>query len=328
MTTAKISCLLSRLGDSTRLRRAITKSTPAVSGQSFDHTAGDVLKRKAGMVLSERYPIFPKHGLGFIYGRDESEIVVWAEDKSFEAPPGKQASEADLADFAGLLDSLRGLGLPNWQAVHQEILNRGWEDRGWLRYEIQSGQLFVDALVLAEIADGLWAERTKMFEVEGGTHPEVGSELWPRWVTVTTRRHATARGARVLSLAAVEALVNELLAARFPEQYDEWEIKGTKRSFWKKLRGLLELKDVADPEPEWFRELAEHGGLRDRTLHHQPRWIRDVRNEDSVDPDHNMTQERLHATLTAVEHAIVGLFGLFDAEVPVTHRRDWVTRIS
>lgn len=282
------------------------------------------------MVLNGRFPHFPAHGYGFIYGRGDTEIVVWADDKAIEVVEGSGASDADVNDFATLLDSLRESAqtFPTWAAVHDEILASGWEDRGVLRYDVQSGLLIQDALVLASMADELWSERGRLLAESGGRHPPKGSEAWPRWVHVQHRRNATARGARALALAAVEALVNELLAAQYPKEYDRWEIQGRKRSFWKKVRGLLRLKGLDGREPHWFHELEQHSGLRDAMLHHRPEWVRDVRDDDSVEPDVDMTPERLHETVAAVQRTVEGLFALFDAPVPDTHRADWIDGIT
>lgn len=282
------------------------------------------------MVLDGRFPHFSDHGYGYVYGRGDADIVIWADDKSIETVEGSGATEADIDDFAALLNSLRHSPqtFPTWADVHDEILTNGWEDRGVLRYDVQSGILLQDAIVLATMADEFWAERGRLLTESGGRHPREGSEAWARWVHVQHRRNATARGARALALAAVEALVNELLAARYPEKYDRWEIQGRKRSFWKKLRGLLQLKGLEGHEPDWFHELEQHAGLRDAMLHHRPEWIRDVRDDDSVAPDADMTPERLHETLAAVQRAVAGLFTLFGAPVPDTHRTDWIEGIT
>lgn len=281
------------------------------------------------MVLNGRFPHFPDHGYGFIYGKGDADLVVWADDKSVDAVEGSGASDADVDDLATFLDSLRESprSYPTWAAVHDEILANGWEDKGVLRYDVQSGLLLQDALVLASMADEFWAERGRLLEEFGGRHPPEGSEAWPRWVNVQHRRNATARGARALALAAAEALVNELLAAQYPEEYDRWEIQGRKRSFWKKVRGLLKLKGL-DGEPDWVHELEQHSGLRDAMLHHRPEWVRDVRDDHSVEPDVDMTPERLQETLAAVQRTVEGLFALFGAPVPETHRADWIGNVT
>lgn len=281
----------------------------------------------SNLVLNGRFPHYPDHGMGYVYGRGKSELVVWADDHSIEPARGAEATETDLADFAALIDSLRRQGLRNWAEVHSRILASGWEDRGTDHYDVQSGILLQDAVTLASVADEYWAERVALLQQAGGRHPEDGSVEWPRWVTVTMRRTAAARGARALALASVEALVNELLAARHPDEYQRWEIDGEKRAFWKKLRGLLSLVG-AGTEPAWFQELATHGGLRDSMLHHRPEWIRDVRDDDSVDFDVGLSQERLHETLKAVQDAVAGLFALYSVPVPDTHRPDWLARTA
>jgi hypothetical protein len=47
-----------------------------------------------------------------------------------------------------------------------------------------------------------------------------------------------------------------------------------------------------------------------------------------VDPDVGLSQERLHETLEAVHDAVAGLFALYSAPVPDTHRPDWLARTT
>lgn len=134
------------------------------------------------MPLGSRFPMYPEHALGFLYGRRDSVVVVWADDKSVEEAPGASASSEDLEAFARLLDAIRTRELPNtWAAVHNEILAGGWEDRGMLRYEVQSSVLLGDATSLRQISQELWRERERILDAGGGRHPEAGSQLWANW---------------------------------------------------------------------------------------------------------------------------------------------------
>lgn len=128
-------------------------------------------------------------------------------------------------------------------------------------------------------------------------------------------------------MAAVEAFVNELLAVQHPDEYDEWEIR-RRQGFWTKLKGLIELHGLDPEDLNWFHELDEHAKLRNSMLHHRPSWVLDDRDEDSIAPEDDMTQERLSQTLVAVERAIAGLLDLYGVEPPETHQPDWLDRVT
>jgi hypothetical protein len=209
--------------------------------------------------------------------------------------------------------------------THDAIVSAGWEDRGMRKYVLQSGLLLVDAAALAEMADELWREREEILAEADGRHPEVGSPVWAQWVTITSRRDATVRGARALALAAVEALVNELLAAQHPSEYADWEIK-RRKGFRYKLVNLLELHGTDPDDVSWFEALEKHRQLRNRMIHHRPGWTVDDSDQHSVAPSDDMTQERLTETLEVVHQAIGGLFALYGVPTPDTHRPDWLRR--
>jgi hypothetical protein len=150
----------------------------------------------------------PGRALGLLYGRGPSTVVLWADDYTVEDSPMGSSTPEDLKAFEQLLDDIRlQVQPPNMAVAHDTILSAGWEERGTLKYEIQSGLLLVNAAALAETADELWREREGILAKAGSRHPEFGSEVWAQWVTVTSRRSATVRGSRALALATVEALV-------------------------------------------------------------------------------------------------------------------------
>lgn len=128
-------------------------------------------------------------------------------------------------------------------------------------------------------------------------------------------------------MAAIEALVNELLAAQHPEEYAEWEIR-RRKGLRQKLVDLLALHGEVASDVQWFEELDSHLQLRNTMIHHRPKWVIDDRDERSVAPTDGMTQELLDETLGAVFRAVDGLFALYRTETPKTHRRDWLSRIA
>jgi hypothetical protein len=254
--------------------------------------------------------------------------VLWADDYTVEEYPEGSATPEDLDAFNDLLDDIRARVRPsNMAAANDAILAAGWEDQGTLKYKVQSGILLADSAALAELADELQHEREEMLAKAGGRHPEIGSDVWAQWVRVTTLRGATVRGSRALALAAVEALVNELLAAQHPDEYETWEIK-QRKGFRPKLVGLLGLHG-ADPEDlSWFKALDRHSQLRNSMIHHRPEWVVDHRDDHSVAPDDDMTQDLLIETLEVVHEAIDGMFALYDARTPDTHRPEWLIRTA
>ncbi len=280
------------------------------------------------MPIDDRFPMYPGRAMGFLFGRGPSTVVLWADDYTVEESPLASSTPEDVEAFVQLLDDIRQrVRPPNMAVTHDAILSAGWEDRGTLKYEVRSGLLLVDAAALAEMADEMWHEREGMLADAGGRHPEIGSEVWPQWVDVTARRNATVRGSRALALAAVEALVNELLAAQHPDEYAAWEIK-KRMGFRQKLVKLLGLHGVDPDDVSWFEALDTHAQLRNSMIHHRPGWIVDESDKHSVAPNENMTQESLTETLEVVHHAIGGLFALFGAQTPDTHRPEWLKRTA
>ncbi len=280
------------------------------------------------MPLNGRFPMYPGRAAGFLYGRGSSTLVVWTDDQTVEEPPDFSATQDDLDAFVRLLDDIRARIAPrSWADAHDAILEAGWEDRGMLQYDIRSGHLLVDTAALAEMAEKLWDERERILLESGGRQPEMGSPVWSRWVEVTVRRNAAVRGARALGIAAVEALINELLAVQHPGEYADLEMR-RRAGFRSKLAKLLELQDLDLDDVAWFGELEAHADLRNSMIHHRPSWVVDHRDSDSVAPDDDMTQECLMETLEVVHHAVVGLFGLYGTMPPDTHRPGWLQHVA
>jgi len=272
--------------------------------------------------------MYPGRAWGLLYGRGPSTVVLWVDDYTVEESPTGSATPDDLEGFNQLLEDIRlKVRPPNLAVANDAILSAGWEDRGTLKYKVQSGLLLADAAALAEMADELWHEREGILADAGGRHPEVGSDVWTLWVTVTTQRSAMVRGSRALALAAVDSLVNELLAAQHPDKYEAWEIK-QRKGFRPKLVGLLGLHNVNPDDVAWFKALDRHSQLRNSMIHHRPEWIVDYVDDHSVAPDDDMTQELLTETLGVVHQAIDGLFALYGAGTPETHRPEWLRRTA
>lgn len=280
------------------------------------------------MPLDDRFPMYPGRVAGILYGRESSSVVLWMDDYSFDEASGGSATPDDIADFEQLLAAIETNVRPkNLAEVHDAILAAGWEDQGMLTYQVRSGLLLADAAALAAMSTEFWNTREALLSAAGGRHPEIGSPSWEEWVVTTARRAACVRSARILSLAALEALVNELLAAQHPDQYAEWE-ESRRVGFGPKLKNLLHLHNVQPEDLPWFDELTEHSNLRNTTIHHRPGWTHDERDQHSVAPDADMTQDRLMDTLRVVHDAVDGLFALYGTTTPDTHRPEWLRQFA
>ena len=120
------------------------------------------------MPIDGRFPMYPGRAVGFLYGRGPSTVVLWADDYTVEESPLASSTPEDLEAFERSLDDIRQrVRPPNMAVTHDAILSAGWEDRGTLTYEVQSGLLLVDATALAEMSDELWREREEILADAG-----------------------------------------------------------------------------------------------------------------------------------------------------------------
>ena len=168
------------------------------------------------MPIDGRFPMYPGRAWGFLYGRGPSTVVLWADDYTVEESPVGSSTPEDLKAFEQLLDDVRVRVRPaNMAVTHDAILSAGWEDRGELKYEVQSGLLLVDAAALAEMADELWREREGILAEADGRHPEVGTEVWAQRPDSSAGKGRLGRDplARAGVLPGVAAAASRILAA-------------------------------------------------------------------------------------------------------------------
>jgi hypothetical protein len=57
----------------------------------------------------------------------------------------------------------------------------------------------------------------------GARNPRLDDADWDDWRSVTGERNALCKGARVLAVASIEALTNEVMSLQFREMYEEME---------------------------------------------------------------------------------------------------------
>lgn len=279
------------------------------------------------MPLDARSPQFDGHAYGQVYGNDDGEAVFWMDDHSVGTPPDGDESPATVDQLVADIKMFIADGLTSMDQLHESLLTHGWTNEGALRYDVQSGIFLQDARYLAEMSQVTHEAREHILAAAGGRHPSDTASEWTAWVDVTLKRRACLLGARTLALAAVEALVNEMLKARYPDEYGEWELN-RRWGFKRKLDELLKLRlGDGTPMPEWYAPLLEHSRHRNDTMHHKPGWVRDRSPENSVAAEGAMTTVSLDETMAAVDAAIEGLFSLFGVPVPPTHQPGWLTLI-
>lgn len=260
----------------------------------------------------------PRHSLGYLYRKGESTVVIWADDKSYEVAPDSEATTTALEEFGTLLALAYQARLPNMLRVHELLLSAGWQDAGTYRFDFRSGNLYQNALTQARLAANAYAERTALLDAHNGRHPPLHTDAWDAWVDCSGRWSATANGARMLAIASVEALVNEILLVMHPDHYDQWEVRGRKPTV-KKIDLLIDLHGI-DPPPRWVDDFRSENDLRRELVHHKPGFIVDDKPEDSVEPDVSITPTGIGQTVAAVERVMTGLFDLYGSEVPDTHQ--------
>jgi hypothetical protein len=133
------------------------------------------------------------------------------------------------------------------------------------------------------------------------------------------RRNATAKGARVLGVAAVEAFVNEVLSQRFPDDYEDLEARGRRASPLRKLLRLLEHQGIS-ADIDWMKCLEDSLDPRRRIVHHKPGYVEDIGGDSkSIAPGEVTDPARVLHFLACVDQMFEAVFQSFGFEVPSTH---------
>lgn len=265
--------------------------------------------------------MLPRHSIGYLYSKGESAVVLWADDKSYEAAPDGEAEPMALEEFGTLLALAYEARLSNMLRVHELLLSAGWHDAGVYRFDFRSGNLYQNALTQARLAAEAYAARIALLEANGGRHPPLHTDAWDAWVDCTNRWSATANGARMLAIASVEALVNEILLVMHPEQYEQWEV--SRRMPTVRKIDLLVGHHGIEPPPDWVSDFRTENAIRRELVHHRPGFVLDDKPDDSVEPDTSVTPTGIGQTIAAVERVIEGLFDLYESPVPDTHQPDF-----
>lgn len=271
-------------------------------------------------VMPHPYPFVPQKTFGAILKKGDAQFVVWMDDGSVDPAKEGSATEVELTELRGHVKTLNfinkslGLSLSFGQSI-QTLKQLGYEDLGARRFDFSSGILYGYSRALAIMCREAHDSRELLLKSNDGQHPEMGSDDWPIWTSVTMTMGACATGSRMLGIAAIEALLNEILAVRFPDAYDELE---GKRSGWPaKAKKLYEL--LGQTDPPWLHDLLEENILRKSIAHHKPVYVDDFTPGHSVEASPRTSAEGIEAFLQAVETAFEDIFGQFGLDVPVTH---------
>lgn len=271
------------------------------------------------------YPFVPQKTFGAILKKGEAQMVLWMDDGSVEPAFEGSASTEDVeqlqekADTLTFLPEMLGLSITFGRRV--EALGRlGYEDVGSRRFDFSSGIFYGYSRRLARLCRSAHDERQAILERHAGQHPDIGSEDWEPWTQATMTMGACATGARLLAIASVEALLNEILAEKFP---DEYSILENKRVGWPgKAERLHDLMN--HPEPNSIEELRKENALRRSIAHHKPVYVDDFSPGHSVEASPRTSCDGMDRLLETVDQVFVDTFGMFDIEVPQTHRQGFM----
>src|SRR5205823_3198948 len=178
--------------------------------------------------------------------------------------------------------SLLSAGVSNPARMAERIHERGYDEVTDIRFNWMSGNLYQDAVRLADLCREAGDERAGILARNGGKHPHENSLDWPRWIDRTLTMNACAVGARMIAAASVEALVNEILTVRFHDSFltleGETSTKKGKRpsraGFPARLKKLAELAGF-DHEAEWAQSLARERDTRHGLAHAKASYVYD-----------------------------------------------------
>jgi hypothetical protein len=272
------------------------------------------------------YPFTPHHLLGIVFRNDADYMIMWIEDASVEAVPSG-ATDAAVSELQALTTSLRHAGVRNVAQMIERVAESGYQEVSEVRFNWMSGTLFQESVRLAEMCREAADERAEILARNVGKHPPQGSTDWPRWIDRTITMNSCAKGSRMLAAASVDALVNEILSVRFPEDFKELEgglptKKGRKTprvGFPGRLKRLAALTGF-DAQSPWAKSLHGERDKRHGIAHHRAAYIYDFKDPDSVEPSEDTNPEGVEEMIGTVYQAFISIFGAFRLRVPPTHQ--------
>ena len=140
------------------------------------------------------------------------------------------------------------------------------------RCRFMSGIQIQRADLLAEVALAASHQRDGLMEANHRNEP-AGMAGWRQWYEVTQTAGAAASAADMMTAAAIEAFVNEVLANRFRELFDQLEVREHKPPRVK-LRRLCEELEIPF-DADCLAELAVGFDRRRASVHFRPECVDD-----------------------------------------------------
>ncbi len=266
-----------------------------------------------------RFPFLPYHSWGQLLKRDGQLLLFWDQDGTIEPASSGAATHEAVLELTQHVQALIRAGVRHPARIVDALVESGYEWIGSRRYDFRSGMHYNRAQRLAELARRAADERTGIMARHGGGHPPLDHPDWNRWEEIGWTVGATAAGARVLALASVEALINEILALRFPADYQKMTKGRSKKPFEGKLKGLCSLLNI-DRTSEWIGALAKEQDSRTGIVHHKPVYVDDMRPASSVELSGSDRPEAAEQLLRYVDGCFAAIFQAFGAPVPPTHQ--------
>jgi hypothetical protein len=278
--------------------------------------------RLEGLLVSETdengpLPFVPEHTFGLLVERDGQRLVVWQGDGAVEPAEGSSASDELVAEVDGLLR--RQLSGGTMADVARLLESAGFTTLGDRRFNFRSGELYQDARVLAMECFLAGADRATLLARHGNRHPRLTDPDWMQWEATVRRMNATAKGARVLGVASLEAFVNEVLLQRCPKDYQELELGRRPSSPLTKLRRLMERQGLS-VDTTWFQCVGDNFEPRRSIVHHRPGYVDDVDDPKLLAPSEVTDPAAVRAFLACLDAAFEAVFTSFGWEVPSTHQ--------
>lgn len=262
------------------------------------------------------YAFIPEHKWGFVFSKEGQRLVFWLEDGMVEPDSEAPADERTVEEFRSLL------GQAPKPVVRESDgrLRSALETHGFLlvaerQYRFMSGTLIQQADLLAEVATGFSGQRDQMLLLNDGLEPAAPDE-WLEWYRITHTASSAAAAADMMTASAIEAFVNEVLANRYPELYEQLEVK-TRSAPRAKLGRLCEELGIRLDNP-WMVQMEVGFDRRRETVHFRPGYVDD---EDLVaGPLDALTRpEAARVFVDAAFDAIAAILAATGSPVPPTH---------
>lgn len=280
------------------------------------------------MSFRNPFPFAPDQLMGLILERDQRRFLFWLDTRDVAAwKPLDGDSESSLVPDSSQIEVLQEIvnelvrqGVRRAIDLRSHLALRGYRNIGSRQYEFASGRLYQAAVTLEMDCLRAGEDRARLLAAQGGQAPRLNTPEWPEWEETIWRLHGCAQGTRVLGVAALDALANEILYVRFNAEYRKFEGPGKRAGLLKKIQTTLRLAGT-ESDPDWLDELRAENRTRRLVVHHEPGYRDDFGPIDSLELPTASTPSSVAEFMHIVDRAVAGLFSAFEAPVPTTHLR-------